>query len=164
MISNGCPYADSEVLIKRLGKDLLPTARAWGRGRQCLPVAAPCARASHTYLVCDLGPAQVLVTKLQDLIGGGGMSGRAAATHGDAGLAKLIAHRGPGTSQLGSDLAQGPALAVQVGCTVHFHSATVARSCAGVTSVGPFRNRAGLTRSIDADLSRRMVEPGEPVR
>jgi hypothetical protein len=25
-ISNGCPYADSEVLIKRLGKDLLPTA------------------------------------------------------------------------------------------------------------------------------------------
>ena len=49
----------------------------------------------HTDLVCDLGPAQVLVTKLQDLLCRGGMSGRAAATHGDAGPAKLIAHRGP---------------------------------------------------------------------
>ena len=36
------------------------------------------------------------------------MSGTAAATHGDAGTAKLMAHGGPGNAQLGTDLAQTP--------------------------------------------------------
>ena len=31
-----------------------------------------------------------------------------AATHGDAGPAKLMADGGPGNAQLGTDLAQGP--------------------------------------------------------
>jgi hypothetical protein len=53
------------------------------------------------------------------------MSGRAAATHGDAGLAKLMAHGGPGNAQLGTYLAQAPALAVQVGRTLNIHCATV---------------------------------------
>ena len=53
------------------------------------------------------------------------MSGRTAATHGDAGTAKLLAHRGPGNAQLGTDLAQGPTLGVQVGCTLNVHRATV---------------------------------------
>ena len=50
---------------------------------------------------------------------------RSAATHGDAGTAKLIADRGPMNAQLGTDLAQGPALGVQVGCTLNVHRATV---------------------------------------
>jgi hypothetical protein len=43
------------------------------------------------------------------------MSG-GAATQGDAGTAKLMAHAGPRNAQLGTDLAQGPTLGVQVGC------------------------------------------------
>jgi hypothetical protein len=53
------------------------------------------------------------------------MSGRAAATHGDSGAAKLMAHGGPGNAQLGTDLAQGPAPGVQIGCTRNVHCATV---------------------------------------
>ena len=47
------------------------------------------------------------------------MSGRTAATHGDAGTLELLADRAPVNAQLGTDLAQGPALAVQVGCTLN---------------------------------------------
>jgi hypothetical protein len=32
-------------------------------------------------------------------------------------------------AQLGTDLAQGPALGIQVGCTLNFHGATVTASC-----------------------------------
>jgi hypothetical protein len=39
------------------------------------------------------------------------MSRSAATTHGDAGLAKLLAHRGSGNAQLSTDLAQAPARA-----------------------------------------------------
>jgi hypothetical protein len=46
-----------------------------------------------------------LVTQLQDLLCGGEMSGRTAATHGDAGMSKFIAHGRPGNAQLGTDLA-----------------------------------------------------------
>jgi hypothetical protein len=53
------------------------------------------------------------------------MSGTAAATHGDAGTAKLMAHGGPGNAQLGTDLAQTPTSGVQVGCTSNVHGATV---------------------------------------
>jgi hypothetical protein len=55
------------------------------------------------------------------------MSLRAAATHGDAGPAKLMAHSSPWNAQLGTDLAQGPALGVQVGCTLNVHRDTVRR-------------------------------------
>jgi hypothetical protein len=41
------------------------------------------------------------------------------ATHGDTGTAKLMAHSGPGNAQLGTDVAQGPTLDVQVGCPLN---------------------------------------------
>jgi hypothetical protein len=85
MISDGRSDANGEVLVKCVGEHLLPTAQTVGLRRPRLPVATPGTGASHTYLFCDLGPAQVLVTKLQDFLGGGGMSSRPAATHGDAG-------------------------------------------------------------------------------
>jgi hypothetical protein len=50
---------------------------------------------------------------------------RSAATHGDAGTPKLMAHRGPGNVQLGTDLAQGPTLGLQVGCMLNVHRDTV---------------------------------------
>jgi hypothetical protein len=53
------------------------------------------------------------------------MSGRTAATHLDADSAKLIAHCGRREAQLGTDLAQGPTLGVQVGCTLNVHRDTV---------------------------------------
>ena len=53
------------------------------------------------------------------------MSRGAATTHGDAGATKLVAHRCRREAQLGTDLAQGPALGVQVGCTLNVHGATV---------------------------------------
>ena len=52
------------------------------------------------------------------------MRRRSVATHGDTGAAKLIAHGGPGNAQLGTDLAQGPALGVQLCRTLNVHSAT----------------------------------------
>jgi hypothetical protein len=85
MINDGRPDTNRTVLIKCVGENLLPTAQTWRLWRSFPPVAAPGTRASHAYLFCDLGPAQVLVTKLQDFLGGGGMSSRPAATHGDAG-------------------------------------------------------------------------------
>jgi hypothetical protein len=36
-----------------------------------------------------------------------------------------MAHGGSGNTQLGTDLAQGPTLGVQVGCTLNVHRATV---------------------------------------
>ena len=48
-----------------------------------------------------------------------------AATHGDAGTLELLAHRGRSEAQLRTDLAQGPALGVQVGCTLNVHGVTV---------------------------------------
>ena len=47
------------------------------------------------------------------------------STHGDAGTLELLADRAPMNAQLGTDLAEGPALGVQVGCTLNVHGATV---------------------------------------
>jgi hypothetical protein len=44
-----------------------------------------------------------------------------ATTHGDAGPQELLADRAPMDAQLGTDLAQGPTLGVQVGCTLNVH-------------------------------------------
>jgi hypothetical protein len=54
------------------------------------------------------------------------MSRRRAPTHGDAGTLELLADRAPMNAQLGTDLAQRPALGVQLGCTLDIHRATVA--------------------------------------
>jgi hypothetical protein len=53
------------------------------------------------------------------------MSGRTAATHGAAAATKVMAHCRRRDAQLGTNLAQGPALAVQVGCTLNVHGDTV---------------------------------------
>ena len=95
MISDGCTDANRKVLVKGVGENLLPTAQAWGLWRPGPPVAAPGTGNRHIDLLCHLIPGQALVTKLQDLLCGGGMSGRTAATHGDAGPTKLLADRGP---------------------------------------------------------------------
>jgi hypothetical protein len=53
------------------------------------------------------------------------MSGRTARTHGDAGTARLFADRAPMNAQLGTDPPKGPALAVQLSCTLYIHCVTV---------------------------------------
>ena len=110
MISDGCSYANREVLIKGVGENLLPTARS---GRLCRfgpSVAAPGTRNRHTDLFCDLVPGQASVAQLQDLLCGGGMCGRTAASQGDAGPLELLTDHAPMNAQLGTDLAQAPAL------------------------------------------------------
>jgi hypothetical protein len=65
-----------------------------------------------------------MVTELQDLLCGGRLR-RSTATHCDAGPLELVADRAPMNAQLGTDLPQGPALGVQVSCTLNVHRATV---------------------------------------
>jgi hypothetical protein len=113
------------VLVKGVGEYPLPTAQAGGVGLLRPLVAAPCTRDRHIDLFCYLSPGHALVAQLHDLFGGGGMCGRTGATHGDPGTPWLIADRGLRKPQLGSDLAQGPALGVQVGCPLNVYSATV---------------------------------------
>ena len=125
MISDGCPYANGKVLVKRVGENLLPTAQARGTRRPCPAVAAPGTGNCHIDLLCHLIPGQALVTELKDLLRRRGMCGRSAATHGDAGTLELLADRAPMNAQLRTDLAQSPTLDVQVGCTLNVHGATV---------------------------------------
>jgi hypothetical protein len=47
------------------------------------------------------------------------------ATHADAGVVELLVDRTPMNAQLGTDLAQGLALGIQIGGTVNIHGATV---------------------------------------
>ena len=82
------------------------------------------------------------------------MSGRAAATHGDAGATKLLADRRRGNAQLGADLAQGPSLGVQVGCTLNVHGATVTSRCAASGSFGLRRSPGDACKE---DSGRRSV-------
>jgi hypothetical protein len=58
------------------------------------------------------------------------MRRRTARTHGDAGTSELLADRAPMNAQLGTDLAQGPALCVQVRRTLNVHGATVTSGAA----------------------------------
>jgi hypothetical protein len=59
------------------------------------------------------------------------MSGSTARTHSDAGTLELLADRAPMNAQLSTNLAQRPALGVQVGCTLNVHRATVAAHAKG---------------------------------
>jgi len=90
MIGNGCPYADSKVLIKRVREHLLPTAQLRGLWRPGSTVATPGAGDRHIDLLCYLTPGQAFVTEVQDLCCTGGMSGRTAATHCDASFLQLL--------------------------------------------------------------------------
>jgi len=93
MISNGGSYANGKVLIKGVGKHLLPTAQSWRLWRPGPAVAAPDTGHRHINLFCYLVPRQALITQFHDLLCGGGMSG-SATTHGDSGAAQLIAKGG----------------------------------------------------------------------
>jgi hypothetical protein len=124
MISNGCTYANGKVLIKSINEHLLPTTPMRRLGWPGPPVAAPRTRDSHIDLFCHLIPGQALITELQDLVWRrGGLED--TTTHGDPGAAQLIAKGGLREAQLGTNLAQGPALGVQVGCTVNVYDVTV---------------------------------------
>ena len=50
VISDSRTDADRKMLIKRVGKHLLPAAQAGRLWRPGPPVAAPCARSCHPYL------------------------------------------------------------------------------------------------------------------
>ena len=121
MISDGRSDPNSMVLVEGVSKNLLPTSQGWGLWRPSPAVAAPGTGHRHADLFCHLTPGQAFVTKLQDLLSGGGMSGRGTATHCDAGTLELLADRGPMNAQLGTDLAEGHALGVQVGGSLNVH-------------------------------------------
>jgi hypothetical protein len=123
MISDRRSDTNRKVLIKRVGKHLLPTAQAWGLRQKGPAVAAPRTGHGHIDPFCYLIPGQALVPQLQDLLCRVGMSRRTAAAHGDPGTLELLADRAPMNAQLGTDLAQGPTLGVHVGCTLDIHRA-----------------------------------------
>jgi hypothetical protein len=70
------------------------------------------------------------------------------ATHGDTGTAKLMAHSGPGNAQLGTDVAQGPTLDVQVGCPLNVHGVTVTAQSPRTWSAVPVIGCVGSARRI----------------
>ena len=121
MISDGSSDANRKVFVEGVEENLLPTAQARTLWRPGPPRATPGTGNSHIDLPCHLSPGPALVAQLPDLLGGGGMSGEPPRTHGDAGLLKLLADRAPMNAQLGTDLAQGSTLGVQVGCTLNIH-------------------------------------------
>ena len=82
------------------------------------------------------------------------MCGRTAATHGDAGTLEPLADCAPMNAQLGPDLAQGPALAVQVGRAVNVHRDTVTSRSAASGSSG-FAEEPG--DACNEESSRRSV-------
>jgi hypothetical protein len=70
------------------------------------------------------------------------------ATHGDTGTAKLMADSGPGNAQLGTDVAQGSNLGVQVGCPLNVHSVTVTAQFARTWSAVLVISCVGSARRI----------------
>jgi hypothetical protein len=125
MINHCRSNANRKVLVKGVGEHLLPTAQVLWLWWPVPALTAPGTGNRHIDLFCYLIPGQTLITEVQDLLGGGGMSGRRARTHGDAYLLELLADRAPMNAQLVTDLAQRPTPGVQVGCTLNVHSATV---------------------------------------
>jgi hypothetical protein len=124
MISDGCTDTNRKVLIEGVGEHLLPTDQTLGLCWLGPTVTAPGTRNGHIDLFCQLTPGRASVTQLHDLLCRCRVR-RSAATHGDPGTTQLIADRGRREAQLCSDLAQGPALGVQIGRTVNVHGATV---------------------------------------
>jgi hypothetical protein len=88
--------------------------------RPGLPSQTPASRNRHIDLFCHLTPGHALVTELQDLLGGGPDDRRAAATHGDAGTPKLMAHGGPGNAN-SAPIRRRLDPGVHVGCTLNVH-------------------------------------------
>ena len=89
------------------------------------------------------------------------MSGSTDPTHGDARPLKLLADRGGRDAQLRTDLAQGPALVVQGGCTLNIHGVTVTAapaSCSGDRTLGCHCSR-GEEREMAEVHGSRGTEP-----
>jgi hypothetical protein len=78
----------------------------------------------------------------------------AAATHGDAGTPKLLAHRGLGNAQLGTDIAQVPTLCVQVGCTAG-HGVVREYQCGDQSQIQPDRAAPSDRRPLTTRNRRR---------
>lgn len=76
------------------------------------------------------------------------MSGRVARTHHDAGTLQLLADRAPMNAQFVTDLAQGPALRVQVGCPVDVHRDTVTCLIRIMSCLGPRVSRGQFWSAI----------------
>jgi hypothetical protein len=72
MINDGRTDTNGNVLIKGVGENLPPTAQAWRLRRPCPAIAAPGTGNRHIDLFCHLIPGQASITKLQDLLCGGG--------------------------------------------------------------------------------------------
>jgi hypothetical protein len=125
MISDGCLYAYRKVLVKGVCENLLPSAQSVRLWRPGPTVATPGTGNRHIDLCCYLIPGQAWSRSSRICCVDVGWVRGPAATHGDAGMAKLMTHGGPGNAQLGTDLAQRPTLGIQVGCTLNVHRVTV---------------------------------------
>jgi hypothetical protein len=103
-------------------------------------------------------------TGLQDLFCGSGMTRRTAATHGDACARKLIAHCRPWNAKLGTDLAEGCTLGVQVGCTLNLHRATVTSlsRCVGPPKCPTMRRRVDAEGSLALSSVSLASDAGDP--
>jgi hypothetical protein len=121
MISDGCSYANRNVLVQCVGEHLLPTTQTRNLSRRP-PVAAPRTGNRHVDPCGHLIPGQALVAQLKDLLCGGGMSGRTARPHHDAGTLELLTNRAQMNAQLGTDQAQCPALGIQLPSNVRHHT------------------------------------------
>ena len=129
MINDSCSNTDRKVLVKRLDENLLPSAQArrlWWPG---LLVATPCPGNSHVDPFRHLSLGQTLVTQVEDLLGGGWVRRCADGTHGDTGATEMIMNNIRSNVQLCADLAQGPALGIQLCCTLNVHRTTC--KCSG---------------------------------
>jgi hypothetical protein len=111
MINDGSPDPDREIVVKCIGKNLLPAARPRRLRRLSPLVTAPRAGNRHPYLLCHLIPSEALITQLRDLLCGSWV-GRRAATQSGAGMVKLLTDRCPMNPKLGTDLTQRPAVGI----------------------------------------------------
>jgi hypothetical protein len=82
MISDSRSHANRKMLIKGISEHLLPTTQTWWLGWPGPPVTAPCTRNRQVDAFGYLILGQALITELQDLLCGSGMSG-SATTHSD---------------------------------------------------------------------------------
>jgi hypothetical protein len=156
MISDGRTNANRKVQVKGVGENLLPTAQEWGLWWPGPPVAAPGTRHRHTDLLCYLCPGQALVPELHDLLRRGGVSLRTAPTQSDASRLELLADRAPMNALFGTDLSQGPALGVQVGCAVNVHGVTVTaqspKTWSAVLVIGCVGSARGIRWPLGCDV------------
>jgi hypothetical protein len=81
---------------------------------------------------------------------------RTAPTQSDASRLELLADRAPMNAQFGTDLSQGPALGVQVGCAVNVHGVTVTaqspKTWSAVLVIGCVGSARGIRWPLGCDV------------